>query len=117
MDEKVLRNARHRTVEEEMAVNDMYLDAITAKLKLLDRIWLLRFLWGVFSYNVSITVKISIIPNSNSECLNLMNFNYIQYSKEIMYMGPVLILSVCPIISNVLISFFLSFRVNKFFKI
>lgn len=38
MDEKVLRNARHRTVEEEMAVNDMYLDAITAKLKLLDRI-------------------------------------------------------------------------------
>ena len=39
MDEKILRNARDRTVEDEMAVNDMYLDAITAKLKLLDRIW------------------------------------------------------------------------------
>jgi len=38
MDEKILRNARDRTVEDEMAVNDMYLDAITAKLKLLDRI-------------------------------------------------------------------------------
>jgi hypothetical protein len=38
MDEKVLRNNNSRTVEEEMAVNDMYLDAITAKLKLLDRI-------------------------------------------------------------------------------
>jgi hypothetical protein len=38
MDEKVLRNNRDHTIEEEMAVNDMYLDAITAKLKLLDRI-------------------------------------------------------------------------------
>jgi hypothetical protein len=38
MDEKVLRNANDRTVEDEIAVNDMYLEAITAKLKLLDRI-------------------------------------------------------------------------------
>lgn len=38
MDEKVLRNNRDRTIDDEMAVNDMYLDAITAKLKLLDRI-------------------------------------------------------------------------------
>ncbi len=38
MDEKILRNTNNRTVEDEMAVNDMYLDAITAKLRLLDRI-------------------------------------------------------------------------------
>jgi hypothetical protein len=38
MDEKLLRNGRDKTVEDEMAVNDMYLEAITAKLKLLDRI-------------------------------------------------------------------------------
>lgn len=38
MDERILRNANDKTVEDEMAVNDMYLDAITAKLKLLDRI-------------------------------------------------------------------------------
>ena len=38
MEEKVLRNNRTKTVEEEMAVNDMYLDIITAKLKLLDKI-------------------------------------------------------------------------------
>ena len=39
-DELVLKVGRDRTnVEDEMAVNDMYLDAITAKLKLLDRIW------------------------------------------------------------------------------
>lgn len=38
-DELVLKVGRDRTkVEDEMAVNDMYLDAITAKLKLLDRI-------------------------------------------------------------------------------
>ena len=42
MEEKVLRNNRTKTVEEEMAVNDMYLDIITAKLKLLDRIWYKR---------------------------------------------------------------------------
>ena len=38
MNEKVLRNAPDRRIEDEIAVNDMYLDAITAKLKLLDRI-------------------------------------------------------------------------------
>ena len=37
-DEKVLRTHGNRTVDEEMAVNDMYLDAITAKLKLLEKI-------------------------------------------------------------------------------
>jgi hypothetical protein len=37
-DELVLRNKHDATVENEMAVNDLYLDAITAKLKLLDRI-------------------------------------------------------------------------------
>lgn len=38
MEEKVLRNMKDKTVEDEMAVNELYLDAITAKLKLLDRI-------------------------------------------------------------------------------
>jgi len=38
MDEKVLRNDSNRKVEDEMAVNDMYLDVVAAKLKLLDRI-------------------------------------------------------------------------------
>ena len=38
MEEKLLRNNRTKTVEEEMAVYDMYLDIITAKLKLLDKI-------------------------------------------------------------------------------
>lgn len=38
MDEKVLRNDSKRRVEDEMAVNDMYLDVVAAKLKLLDRI-------------------------------------------------------------------------------
>ncbi len=38
MEEKMLRNTRNRTVEDEMAVNDMYLDIITTKLKLLDKI-------------------------------------------------------------------------------
>lgn len=38
MDEKVLRNANDKTIDDELAVNDMYLEAITAKLKLLDRI-------------------------------------------------------------------------------
>lgn len=38
MEEKYIRNKNSRTVEDEMAVNDMYLDIITAKLKLLDKI-------------------------------------------------------------------------------
>jgi hypothetical protein len=38
MDEKFLRNNRDRTVDDEIAVNDMYLDVITAKLKILDSI-------------------------------------------------------------------------------
>lgn len=38
MDEKVLRNNKDTTIEDEIAVNDKYLDVITAKLKLLDRI-------------------------------------------------------------------------------
>lgn len=38
MDEKILRNCNDKTVEDEIAVNDKYLDVITAKLKLLDRI-------------------------------------------------------------------------------
>lgn len=37
-EEIVLRNNHQKTVEDEMAVNDMYLDIITAKLKLLDKI-------------------------------------------------------------------------------
>jgi len=37
-DEKILRNTNDRTVEDEMAVNDLYLEAITAKLRLLDKI-------------------------------------------------------------------------------
>lgn len=36
--EKVLRNTKERKVEDDMAVNDLYIDAITAKLKMLDRI-------------------------------------------------------------------------------
>ena len=39
MDEKKLKYTDDKTIDEEIAVNDMYLDAITAKLKLLDRIW------------------------------------------------------------------------------
>lgn len=38
MDEQILRVTNDRDIDNEMAVNDMYLDAITAKLKLLDRI-------------------------------------------------------------------------------
>jgi hypothetical protein len=38
MEEKLLKHSTGRKVEDEMAVNDMYLDVITAKLKLLDRI-------------------------------------------------------------------------------
>lgn len=37
-DELVLRNTDDRTVEDEMAVNDLYMEAITAKLRLLDKI-------------------------------------------------------------------------------
>jgi hypothetical protein len=38
MDEKILKHCNDRTIEDEIAVNDKYLDVITAKLKLLDRI-------------------------------------------------------------------------------
>lgn len=38
MEEKVLRNKNDQNVEDEIAVNDLYIDVITAKLKLLDRI-------------------------------------------------------------------------------
>jgi hypothetical protein len=38
MEEILIRNNNQKTVEDEMAVNDMYLDIITAKLKLLDKI-------------------------------------------------------------------------------
>ena len=38
MDEKIVRNDVHKTIDDELAVNDMYLDVITAKLKILDRI-------------------------------------------------------------------------------
>ena len=37
-DEQVLRNTSDRTVEDEMAVNDLYMEVITAKLRLLDKI-------------------------------------------------------------------------------
>lgn len=41
-DEKLIRNTRntdaHENVERSMAVNDMYMEAIQAKLKLLDHI-------------------------------------------------------------------------------
>lgn len=38
-DELVLLHAGDQGVDKEMEVNDMYLDAISAKLKLLDKIW------------------------------------------------------------------------------
>lgn len=38
MDEKLVKYANNKTIDDEIAVSDMYLEAITAKLKLLDRI-------------------------------------------------------------------------------
>ena len=50
MDEKILRNCRNRTIEDEIAVNDKYIDVITAKLKLLDKIWLLNCSLIILNY-------------------------------------------------------------------
>ena len=38
MGEKILRNAKTNSIDAEIAINDKYIDVITAKLKLLDRI-------------------------------------------------------------------------------
>lgn len=38
-DEKILIHAGNLGVDKEMEVNDMYLDAISAKLRLLDKLW------------------------------------------------------------------------------